>query len=279
MDDLGTRIEILSLTGKGYAREFAVCPFSLEDTHRIETGRMGSKGTGDPVDGPVLADNGPFRIEVVHIFGPVFDCRIGQRSIVTYEEFDAAGMEVGHVVFRCRTAFDEVDFGTFFDDDHGVFELACTRCIETEIALQGNGHIDTGRYVDEGATRPDGAVEGSEFMIRRRHEFHEMGLDDIFVLFQCRIKIRIDDALLHQFVLDAVVDDFRVVLGADAGQGCLLRFGDAQAVERIFDIVGNVIPVGFHLCVRADVSDDIVHIEFTDIRTPVGIFHVVKNIE
>ena len=106
-----------------------------------------------------------------------------------------------------------------------------------------------------------------------------MGLDDIFVLFQSRIKIRVDNPLLYQFVLDAVIDDFRVVLGADAGQRRLFRFGDPQAVKRILDVIGNVVPVGFHLGVRADISDDIVHIEFTDIRAPVGIFHMIKDIE
>ena len=76
---------------------------------------MGTEGARDPVDPAVFTDDGPLRIEVVHILGPVFNGRIGQLCIVADEEFDAAGVEVGYVVLRSRTAFDEVDLGPFFD--------------------------------------------------------------------------------------------------------------------------------------------------------------------
>ena len=74
--------------------------FALEDTHGIEARRVGAEGTGDPVDSAVLADDGPFGIEVVHILGPVFDGRIGQGCIVTDEQFNTARMKVGDIVFR-----------------------------------------------------------------------------------------------------------------------------------------------------------------------------------
>ena len=111
-----------------------------------------------------------------------------------------------------------MDFRALFDDDHRVFKLACARCIESEITLQRDGDIDTGRDVDEGATGPDGTVQSGELVVRRRDELHEMSLDDVFIFFQGRIEVGIDDALLDQFVLDAVVDDFRVVLGTDAAR-------------------------------------------------------------
>lgn len=253
--------------------------FALEDTHGIEARRVGAEGTGDPVDSAVLADDGPFGIEVVHILGPVFDGRIGQGCIVTDEQFNAARMKVGDIVFRRRTAFDEVDLGSLFDDDHGMFELACARCIETEIALQRDGDVDAGRHIDEGATGPDGTVKGGELVIRRRDELHEVGLDDVFIFFKGRIEVGVDDALLDQFVLDAVIDDFRVVLGADAGEGCLFGFRDPQAVEGIFDVIRYVVPVSFHLSVRADVGDDVIHIEFADIRTPIRIVHMVEDVQ
>ena len=106
-----------------------------------------------------------------------------------------------------------------------------------------------------------------------------MSLDDVFIFFQGRIEVGIDDALLDQFVLDAVVDDFRVVLGTDAGEGRLFGFRDTQAVEGVFNVIGDVVPVSFHLSVRADISDDVVHVEFADVRAPVGIFHVVEDIQ
>ena len=240
---------------------------------------MGPEGARNPVDAAVLTDDGPLGVEVVHVLGPVFNRRIGQLSVVADEQFDAAGVEVGYVVLRSRTAFDEVDLSPFFDDNHGVFELACPRCIEAEITLKGNRYVDAGRHVDEGATGPNGAVKGGKFMVCRRNELHEVRFDDVFVLIESRIKVGIDDALLDEFVLNAVIDDFRVVLSADTGQGRLFRFGNAQSVKGIFDIVWYFVPIGLHLGIRANVSDDVVHIEFTDIRTPVRIFHAVEQIQ
>ena len=72
-------------------------------------------------------------------------------------------------------------------------------------------------------------MQGGELVVRRRDELHEMSLDDVFIFFQGRIEVGIDDALLDQFVLDAVVYDFRVVLGTDGGEGRLFGFRDTQA--------------------------------------------------
>ena len=106
-----------------------------------------------------------------------------------------------------------------------------------------------------------------------------MGLDDVFIFFQSRIEVGIDDALLDQFILDAVVDDFRVVLGTNAGKGCLFCFRNPQAIKGIFNVIRHVVPVGLHLSIRADIGDDVVHIEFTNVRAPVRIFHMVEDIQ
>ncbi len=42
--------------------------------------------------------------------------------------------------------------------------------------------------------------------------------------------------------MDLVVDDFGLVLGADAGEELPLGLGDAQAVERLLDVLGHVVP-------------------------------------
>ncbi len=185
-------------------------------------------------------------------------------------------MQVGYVVFRCGTAFDEVYFRAFFDNNHRMFKLACARCVETEIALQRNRYVYACRYVYIRAAGPDSPVQCRKFMVCRRHQFHKMGFDDVFVFFQCRIKICIDDALLYQFILNAVVHNFGVILGADTGKRCFFGFRNPQAVESIFDIVGYIVPVGFHLRVWADIRNDVVHVQFADIGTPVRVVHFIE---
>ena len=116
-------------------------------------------------------------------------------------------------------------------------------------------------------------------MVRRRHELHEMSLNDIPVFPQCRFKVRVDDALLHQLFLNTVVYDFRIVLGSYAGQGRLFRLGNPQSVEGVLDVVGHVVPAGFHLRIGPNIGNDVVHMEFADIGTPNRIFQMVKNIQ
>ena len=170
-------------------------------------------------------------------------------------------MKVRHIVFRRRAALDEVQVRALFHDDQRVFELPRARRVEPKIRLQWNLHVDALGHVDEGAARPDGAVQRRELVILRRHELHEVLLDQVLVLDERRFHIGVDDALLHEAFLYAVIDDFRIVLCADARERRLLRFGDAEAVERVLDVLGNFLPISRHLRIGAHIGDDLVHIK------------------
>lgn len=82
MNYLGTRIKILSLTGKGNSCKFAVGAFPIEDAHRIQTGCMGAEGPSNPIDGSVLTNDAALRVHVVHILRPVFNRRISQSGFI-----------------------------------------------------------------------------------------------------------------------------------------------------------------------------------------------------
>ncbi len=45
-----------------------------------------------------------------------------------------------------------------------------------------------------------------------------------------------------EVLVDLVVDDLGLVLGADAGEELALGLGDPQAVERVLDVLGHVVP-------------------------------------
>ena len=65
------------------------------------------------------------------------------------------------------------------------------------------------------------------------------------MLAQRRVHVHEDDALLLEVLADLVVDDLGLVLGADAGEELALGLGDAEAVERVLDVVGDVVPRAF----------------------------------
>ena len=107
-------------------------------------------------------------------------------------------------------------------------------------------------------------------MVFGRHQGHEIFFDNLLMLPQGRLHIRIDDPLLHQILLNGVVNHLGVILGAHAPQGFLLCLGDAQAVKGILDILRHLLPVPGHLGIRLHVSDNLVHVQLGNIRPPGG---------
>ena len=92
---------------------------------------------------------------------------------------------------------------------------------------------------------------------------HQVGM-----LADRRVGVDEDDALLLQVFAQAVVDDLRLVLGADAGQELALGLGDAQLVEGVLDLGRDVVP-GLALAVgRLHVVVDIVEVELGRGRRP-----------
>jgi hypothetical protein len=62
------------------------------------------------------------------------------------------------------------------------------------------------------------------------------------VLAERGVRVEEDHALLLEVLLQLVVDDLRLVLGADAGEILLLRLRDAQLVPGVLDVRREVLP-------------------------------------
>ena len=88
------------------------------------------------------------------------------------------------------------------------------------------------------------------------------------MLTQRRVGIDEDDPLLLKVLAQAVIDDFRLILGTDAGQELALGLGDAQLVERVLDLGRNVVP-GFALAVgRFHVIVNVIEVQLREFSTP-----------
>ena len=266
--DLRAGIEILSLSGKGDAGEFTGRTVAPENRIRIQAGGMRAEGAGYPDHVSVFIDERLLRVQVVHVLRPVFDGRVAQRRAFFHVQLDSTGVEIGHIVTRCRAAFDEVAVRPLFDDDERMLELSCARCIQTEITLERHLHMDALRHIDEGAAGPDGIVQCRKFMIIRCDQLPEVRLDELRVFLHSRLKVDVDDALRFQLFLDIVIDHFRVVLRADTGERFLLRFRDAEAVKGVTDILREILPARFHVRLRTHIGIDVLHIQLGNIRSP-----------
>ena len=77
-----------------------------------------------------------------------------------------------------------------------------------------------------------------------------------------------DDALLFKVLLNAVIDHFRFILGANTCQEFALSLGDAQAIKGVFDGIGHIVP-GTPLRIGGThVVIDIVQVQAGNIGSP-----------
>ena len=76
------------------------------------------------------------------------------------------------------------------------------------------------------------------------------------------------DALCLELLVHLVVDDLGLVLGADAGEELLLGLGDAELVEGVLDVLGDVVPAGLGPLGGADEVVDVVEVDLVQIGAP-----------
>ena len=88
------------------------------------------------------------------------------------------------------------------------------------------------------------------------------------MLAQRGVHVGEDDALRLELLVHLVVDDFRFVLGADAGQELPLGLGNPEAVEGVLDVLGDLGPVAAVLLGSTHEVVDVVEIDLVEIATP-----------
>ena len=97
--------------------------------------------------------------------------------------------------------------------------------------------------VDEASATPDGGVECGEFVVGSGDDGAEVFPDEVRVFLEGCVSVNEDNAEFFPFVFETVIDDFGVVLSADAGEEFAFGFGDANFVIGVFDVCRDVFPV------------------------------------
>ena len=119
-----------------------------------------------------------------------------------------------------------------------------------------------------------------KLMICRFHQFHEMLLHHICIFTgQRAFHIGIDNPLCSDFLTDIVINQFRVILGPDTSQGFSLCFRNTQTFKCILDICRYIGPLSFHLCIRSDISHNLIHIQVFYRWSPVRHCHLIVNLK
>ena len=131
---------------------------------------------------------------------------------------------------------------TLIDNDQRALELPGVLAIDAEVGLEWKWHLDALRHIDERATRPDGRVEGGELVVFSRHNGAEVLLEDLWVLLHPLVGTHEDNAELLQVFAYGVIDNFGVVLRANAREELALRLWDTESLESLLDLVRDVVP-------------------------------------
>ena len=92
--------------------------------------------------------------------------------------------------------------------------------------------------------------------------------EDLRVLLEGLVRAHEHDAELGELLLDGVVDDLGVVLGADAGEELALGLRNAEALEGRLDLVGDVVPRLLFALRRLAVVDDLVEVDLVEAVRP-----------
>src|SRR5690606_26890814 len=220
--------------------------------------------------GGALVGHRPLGHQVVDVLRPVLDGGVADAAVLESDQLNHRAVQrVGGVDGR-RAAFDVVDEGTLVGDDQGPLELAHVLGVDPEVGLQRDLHLNPRRHVDERTAAPDGRVQGGKLVVGRGDDLAEPLLDELRVLPERRVGVGEDHALLRQLFLHAVVYDFGLILGGNAGQELALRLRDAQALEVLLDVLGHLVPGPALLLGGTHVVIDLVEIQVGQVRAPVG---------
>ena len=195
-------------------------------------------------------------------------------------QLNAARVKVGDIVFWGGTALDEVQVRALVHDDKRMLELPRALRVQPEIGLQGNLDLDIFRHIDERPATPDRPVKSREFVVVRLYELHEMLSNHVRILAPKRaFKVRVDDALLCNLVLQIVIDKLTVVLRAHSRKARALRLRDSKLFKSVLDVLWNILPLALHLRVRAHISRDFVDVQARNVGPPFGDVELVVDFE
>ncbi len=224
----------------------------------------------DPLDRRVGLGDRPLGDEVVDVLRPVLHGRVADARAGLGDQLDDGGVQRVGGPHRGGAALDVVHVRALVGDDQRALELAHVLRVDAEVGLQRHLDLDARRDVDERAARPDRGVERGQLVVVGRDDRGEVLADDVLVLTERGVHVHEDHALGGELLVDLVVDGLRLVLGADAGEELALGLGDPELVERVLDVLGNVVPGLLGAVGGADEVVDVVEVDAGEQRRAPG---------
>ncbi len=261
VDDLAAGVLVLALAGERDREDLAVRLLAEQVDRRVLHRQLRAEVAVDPLHRRVLVGDGALGHEVEDVLRPVLDGRVANPRVGLGGDLDHRGMQRVGGVDGGGAALDVVDVRALLGDDQRPLELAHVLGVDPEVGLQRHLDLDAGGHVDEGAARPDGRVQRGELVVVGRDDRRPVLADEVLVLAKGGVHVGEDHALGLELLVDLVVDGLGLVLGADAGEELALGLGDAEAVEGVLDVLGDLAPAALAALGGADEVVDVVEVD------------------
>src|SRR5208337_3743091 len=160
---------------------------------------------------------------------------------------------------------------TFVGDDQRTFKLAEIFRIDTEIRLQRMLYLHSGRDIDKAAAAEHCAVQSTELIITGRDDPAEPFSEKIRSLLEGVRATHKDHSLIRNCLFDVRIDRLAIKLSFNPGEELPFALGNAEALERLFYPLGNVIPTPLCRLARSEVIADQVEVYFLElVAGPMG---------
>src|ERR1700737_1216488 len=125
-------------------------------------------------------------------------------------------------------------------------------------------YLHSGRDIDETATAEDSAVQGTELIVASRDDLAEPFSKKIRPFFQSIRAPHKDHALVRNRLFDVRVDRLAIKLSFDSGQEFSFALGNAEALERLLNLLRNIIPTSFCRLARSERITNHVEVYFLE---------------
>src|SRR5581483_6713813 len=268
VDHLAARVLVLPGAGEGDRQDLAVRLGAEQVDGRVLHRELRAQVAVDPLHRRALLGDGALGDQVVDVVRPVLDRRVADVGARLADDLDHRRMQRVGRVDRGGAALDVVDVGALLGDDQRPLELPHVLRVDPEVGLERHLDLDARGDVNERAAGPDGGVERRELVVVGRDDRGPVLAHDVLVLAKGRVHVGEDHALLLESLVDLVIDDLGLVLGADAGEELALRLGDSQPIEGVLDVLGNLVPAAAVLLRGADEVVDVVPVDLAQIAAP-----------
>ena len=233
--------------------------------HQVHRGVLHRQQRADvaihPLHHRVLVRHRPLRHQVVDVVRPVLDRRVPDPRVLLHDHLHHRRVQRRARVDRRRAALHVVQVAALFGNDQRPLKLTHVLRVDPEVCLQRHVQLHALRHIDERTAGPHRAVQRRVLVVTGRNDRPKVLPDNLRVLRNRLVHPQEDHALLRQVLADVVVHHLGVVLRPGACQERLLRLRDAQLVERVLDVLRNVVPVRRILVRRLHVVVDVIEVQ------------------